>query len=194
VSAVRMHGVADEECPPERRDHLWQILKDADGLERGRFGWPGSEERGCSVKMLRLEYLGSVRSADSARTYLPWMAYQLSRITRYSQWDAFPCRRLLTDFYLGLKISLSHHVLPNRDIPVAQELLLMLATLCEDIAMSDLTNRAEAEYAEYEKRAKEERRLYRLEQKHAWRELLTSDQNDWDDHDLDWEAYDWESE
>lgn len=48
--AIRYHSVDDNLCPEHvRKDILWKILKDADALDRSRFG-----SKGCDVKYLRM--------------------------------------------------------------------------------------------------------------------------------------------
>lgn len=50
LNAVRYHSVGDENCPEEiRQDIIWKVLKDADALDRSRFGG-----RGCDKSYLRL--------------------------------------------------------------------------------------------------------------------------------------------
>jgi hypothetical protein len=199
ANAVRMHGKPDEECPVTSRDLTWKLLKDADGLERGRFGRPGNDGRGCNPAMLRLDYL-----LDSAagRKNLPWLAYQLHGITKHSQWSKHPCRRLLTDFFLGVRLGLAHGVFQGQHQVVATELHQELSTLCDEIAMQDWCEEtgdqlaeADAAYAEYVEAEEEEEQLYREEQEQEWEEWLNSDDdNDWDDHDMDWEDFDWEDD
>jgi len=54
---------------------------------------------------------------------------------------------------------------------------------------------AAAAYAEYIEAQGEEERLYEEEQQREWQEWLDSDEgNDWDDHDMEWEDFDWENE
>ena len=50
LNAIRYHSIADEKCPEDvRRDIIWKVLKDADALDRSRFG-----ELGCDITYLRL--------------------------------------------------------------------------------------------------------------------------------------------
>ena len=54
---------------------------------------------------------------------------------------------------------------------------------------------ADATYAEYIEAQGEEERLYEEEQQREWQEWLDSDEgNDWDDHDMEWEDFDWEND
>jgi len=134
ASAVQRHGIADSECPVERRDRLWELLKDADGLERGRFGRPGNDGRGCNPAMLRFGYISN---AAAARQSMPWLTYQLHGITKHSQWNKQPCRRLLTDFFFGLGLGLTHNVFQSEGRRVAQRLHQDLSALLDELAMQD---------------------------------------------------------
>ncbi|MBO0797301.1 MAG: hypothetical protein J2P31_00615 [Blastocatellia bacterium] len=133
ASAVQMHGIDDSKCPVERRDPLWELLKDADGLERGRFERPIDPTRrptdlpkGCDPSILRFGYLNN---ATSAKEYIPYLAYQLAGITKYSLWDDRPCYRLLTDFISGLTQALAHGLFRDERLSIVQSLHKELSTL-----------------------------------------------------------------
>ena len=69
LNAVRYHSVGDDDCPEEvRQDIIWKVLKDADALDRSRFGG-----HGCDKSFLRLGiYLSSVgQNILDLTTYLP---------------------------------------------------------------------------------------------------------------------------
>jgi hypothetical protein len=117
-SAVRTHDVDDLDCSRTARDWLWAVLKDADAIDRGRFGAPGSE-KGCRSEMLRLGHFGRQEKLSDAREKFAWMAYWLSGITRYSQWGDRPCRRLLLDLVLGLRAGLQEDAFRGRFHDVA---------------------------------------------------------------------------
>jgi len=53
LAAVAWHGFSEE---PDVRDPVWMLLKDADALDRARFGYPGTGE-GCDPARLRLPVL-----------------------------------------------------------------------------------------------------------------------------------------
>ena len=87
-NAVIYHCKEDSECPD--KDLVWKILKDADSLNRGRFGHPLQwrsgiirESRGCDIEYLRLEIFRS--SPDLARE-LAWLAYRVASITHHTKW------------------------------------------------------------------------------------------------------------
>lgn len=132
ANAVQLHEIADCDCSIERRDHQWELLKDADGLDRGRFAIPGLVERGCNPAMLRFGYLGH---AELARTCMPWLAYQLYRITRHCQWNHYPCRDMLRNFFYGLDLGLTHRVFQGRSQTVAERLHQGLSSLLNELAV-----------------------------------------------------------
>lgn len=92
--AVAMHCRRDDECL--HKDIVWQILKDADAVDRGRFGKPG--RGGCDPKQLRgFAMKGATLEA------VPVMAYNLARMTRYTEWVEYPCRDLLRTILSNMK-------------------------------------------------------------------------------------------
>lgn len=101
LAAVRQHCIPDARCI--NTDLVWEILKDADALDRGRFAKP-REEGGCNPTFFRTETL---RTAGN--DYIPWMAYYLARMTRYVEVDANPCARLAETLVLGVKTALADH-------------------------------------------------------------------------------------
>lgn len=69
LNAVRYHSVRDEDCPDEARQNIiWKVLKDADALDRSRFGG-----RGCDKSYLRLDiYQSSIgQNILGLTSYLP---------------------------------------------------------------------------------------------------------------------------
>jgi hypothetical protein len=127
-NAVRMHSRLDVHCLPGNRDYTWQILKDADGLERGRFARPGQGGQGCDPDLLRLRWLGK---AFDDKSHVPWLAYQLARMTRYTGWGERPCLRLLKDFCLSLDAGIEQRVFSGRCAAIAEQLLSRLQALRE---------------------------------------------------------------
>ena len=69
LNAARYHSVGDGDCPEEiRHDIIWKVLKDADALDRSRFGG-----RGCDKSYLRLDiYQSSIgQNILGLTAYLP---------------------------------------------------------------------------------------------------------------------------
>lgn len=196
ANAVQMHGVPDDECPLELRDPIWQILKDADGLERGRFARP-DRQGGCNPSMLRLNYMPS---ANAFRKTGPWLAYQLEGITKNSQWDRRPCSRLFTDFSSGLMVAVDKNVISPEHMGVARDLLTQLTQLSGEVEMQGLHGdpgipyEVDDDYADFDDRGEEdEEESFVSEQEHEWEEWLESDEDyDWDDHDLDSDDFDYD--
>jgi hypothetical protein len=83
LNAIKFHCIPDDRCPNEL---ALQILKDADALDRGRFGAPNCEG-GCNTKLFRTELL---KSQDNYKN-IAWMAYWAAVITRYSSFGETPC-------------------------------------------------------------------------------------------------------
>ena len=54
LNAINYHSIDDNKCPEDIQDLTWKTLKDADALDRGRFGQPNSRN-GCNVNFLRLD-------------------------------------------------------------------------------------------------------------------------------------------
>lgn len=76
--AIRYHSVEDNLCPEYvQNDILWKILKDADALDRSRFGG-----RGCDIKYLRLP----IFKTDKGRDILG-ITCILSTITNKCKWN-----------------------------------------------------------------------------------------------------------
>jgi hypothetical protein len=207
ANAVQMHGIDDSKCPVERRDQLWELLKDADGLERGRFRPPG-KPRGCNPTMLRFRFLSN---AKSARSRIPWLAWWLAGITKHSQWHRRPCYRLLTDFFCGLGSGLTHGVFQGECRTVAQKLHQELSSLLDELARQSRCEgweelaETDAACVEYVEAGDEKYLRYDANQKQEWQKWLDSDEgsdwddhgvywNDWDDHDLDWEGLHWDDD
>jgi hypothetical protein len=88
MNAAIYHCKDDSECPD--KDFVWKILKDADSLDRGRFGHPQGlsgikkESKGCDVNYLRLDIF---KNHPKLEEYLTWSAYWLAYITHYTKWS-----------------------------------------------------------------------------------------------------------
>ena len=102
LDAVRLHCIADDKCPnPEL---VWQILKDADGLERGRFRNP-KDPKGCDPKFFRTEVL----RAGGPYHNISWMAHYLAHMTRYMPVDQTPCDNLCRAIHDGVEAYCKMH-------------------------------------------------------------------------------------
>lgn len=89
LNAIRYHSIEDSDCPEEvRNDIIWKVLKDADALDRGRFGG-----RGCDKSYLRLGiYQSSVGQNILGLTlYLPGWSNSL-------KWES-PCEELTKQIF-----------------------------------------------------------------------------------------------
>jgi HD-GYP domain-containing protein (c-di-GMP phosphodiesterase class II) len=80
--AIRYHSVEDSLCPKHVQDDmLWKILKDADALDRSRFGG-----RGCDIKYLRLPIFKTEKGQEilSLTSILPTLTYNCKWNDPYS--------------------------------------------------------------------------------------------------------------
>ncbi len=69
LQSVQYHSVADKDCPSTvQNDIIWKVLKDADALDRSRFGG-----NGCDKSFLRLEIYDTPigQNIIDLTTYLP---------------------------------------------------------------------------------------------------------------------------
>jgi hypothetical protein len=93
LNAIQYHCIPDDRC--SNPDSALRILKDADALDRGRFGAP-NKPGGCDTKFFRTDVL----RLNDAYGNIAWMAYWAAQSTRYSPVGARPCadfRRSLCD-------------------------------------------------------------------------------------------------
>lgn len=88
--AVRLHSRPESDAGPvDQRSRAWAILKDADGLDWGRFGRPDSGY-GCDIAYLRTQ-----AAADMAVVWMAWHLAQAGPETGWGDapvaqvWDAF---------------------------------------------------------------------------------------------------------
>lgn len=199
LNAVRMHCRPDSLCAAEKQDSIWQIMKDADALDRGRFS-PPNRERGCSQKMLRVPEL---KPAKDQYARVPWLAYWLANMTRHSMWGERPCRRLVRDMYFGIKELVGRNLISGSDLTLAKELLAELENhvpqlLKHEPEPSGLLDPGDYELPHYDiyddmeglgdgyEGDDEEERLWQEEAEREYEEWLDDDDfNDWDDHDCD---------
>lgn len=87
LRAVEIHS---KENDPEKKDFVWILLKDADSIDRCRFGAP-ENDKGCKKEYLRLKIL----TKDNYRKRLLWTAYYFARVTKYINWTGSACNDFL---------------------------------------------------------------------------------------------------
>lgn len=128
MNAVIYHCKDDNVCPD--KDLVWKLLKDADSLDRGRFGHPQglyyirSRSKGCDVNYLRLHiFLESPKLAEE----LAWMAYRLAQITTRYEWSNDPFMDLKKVIMVSLKASLRNGILNKNETEIADEMILHLS-------------------------------------------------------------------
>jgi hypothetical protein len=105
LRAVALHDPQDGDIPNEARTACWRTLKDADALDRGRFGpptTPGSKGPwiACNTSMLRSRRL---RPDGDPGGGIAWAAYRLARVTRHTPWGPDPELRLVRSLGNGMR-------------------------------------------------------------------------------------------
>lgn len=124
MNAVMYHCKDDNDC--RNKDLVWQLLKDADALDRGRFGHPQGvgnirkESRGCHVKFLRTPI------SSSLKEQLAWSAYWLASMTRNTNWADDSFQDMRKAIINGLKASLRNEILNQVEKQTAERMLSVL--------------------------------------------------------------------
>jgi hypothetical protein len=96
---------------PDSPDIVCQLLKDADALDRGRFG-PPSSPVGCNISRLRLAVLKSNKKLASECI---WLAYWLAQSTRFVNWENQVCPELVYSIMKSIKAVINYGQLPPGD-------------------------------------------------------------------------------
>jgi hypothetical protein len=97
LQAIRLHCQPDEICG-QKENLVWQILKDADALDRGRFERP-NYPNGCDARFFRTETL----RLDAPHFNIAWMAFHLAHMTSYLPLDDKPCASLGRAIHNGVE-------------------------------------------------------------------------------------------
>ena len=124
MNAAIYHCKDDSECPD--KDFVWKILKDADSLDRGRFGHPQGlsgikkESKGCDVNYLRLDIF---KNHPKLEEYLMWSAYWLAYITRYTKWSENTFMDIKKEIVRTLEAILRNDILDQGKRQVANKML-----------------------------------------------------------------------
>lgn len=124
MNAVIYHCKDDSECPD--KDLVWKLLKDADSLDRGRFGHPQGlsdirkKSKGCDVNYLRLDIF---KNHPKLEEYLTWSAYWLAYITRYTKWSENTFMDLKKEIVRSLEAILRNDILDQGKRQVANKML-----------------------------------------------------------------------
>jgi hypothetical protein len=128
MNAVIYHCKDDSECPD--KDLVWKILKDADSLDRGRFGHPQGlsgirkKSKGCDVNYLRLDIL---RNSPELASELAWLAYRVASITQYTKWSENTFMDLKKEVVRSLEAILRYGNLDQGECQVAKKILRNLS-------------------------------------------------------------------
>jgi hypothetical protein len=85
ILAIEAHSKQED---PLMDDVMWKIVKDADALDRGRFGGIPNSDSGCKQSFLRLPFLKTVTELSNN---ILWAAYFLPKVTKYIIWNENSC-------------------------------------------------------------------------------------------------------
>ncbi|MHC1740640.1 MAG: DarT ssDNA thymidine ADP-ribosyltransferase family protein [Anaerolineaceae bacterium] len=95
-TAITCHSVDED---PQKRDVVWALLKDADALDRGRFGKPYTTH-GCNGNRLRLP----IFSDDTELTNnILQASCLLPKLTGYINWSDDTCNDFVSTFLSSLE-------------------------------------------------------------------------------------------
>jgi hypothetical protein len=128
MNAVNYH--CKDDCESPNKDLLWKLLKDADSLDRGRFGHPQGlrgirkKSKGCDITYLRLDFL---KKYPKVKEYLAWSAYWLASITQYTKWSKNTFMDLKNELVKSLKASVKNDILDQDKRQRANKMLRHLS-------------------------------------------------------------------
>jgi len=128
MNAVIYHCKDDNECSD--KDLIWKALKDADSLDRGRFGPPigyrtkRQDSKGCKINSLRLDIL---RDSPLLTEKLAWMAFWLASITSFTGWKRDTFMDFKNEIVVSLKASLRNDILNIEEHQIADKMLRYLS-------------------------------------------------------------------
>lgn len=128
MNAVTYHCKDDSKCPD--KNLVWKILKDADSLDRGRFGHPQGlsgirrKSEGCDVNYLRLDIF---KNHQKLKEYMAWSAYWVASITDYTKWSENTFMDLKKEIVRSLEAILRNDILDQNKHQMANKMLLQLS-------------------------------------------------------------------
>ena len=98
IHAVKYHCMDDNKCPNKHHSIVWEILKDADALDRGRFDKP-DKPKGCNTNIIRLKFL---RDNPKFMEAIADLAYWIAQTTRHTNWTERPYRDLWNEIVISV--------------------------------------------------------------------------------------------
>ena len=105
---------------------VWELLKDADSLDRGRFSHPQGlkntriKSNGCDVNYLRLSIF---EDSTKLKEKLGWMAHWLARITHHTAWNENPFIDFKNEIKRSLKACLINDILEPNEKKIVKEIV-----------------------------------------------------------------------
>jgi hypothetical protein len=116
LNAISVHSLTDD---PKEPDVVWQLLKDADALDRGRFGFPRTLN-GCNPNKLRLSIL---RTDIGLCETICWSAFSLSKITRSVNWGQNACAEFVNAIIASLTAVFRYELLDSNQINIVSKII-----------------------------------------------------------------------
>jgi len=119
LEAVEYHCKEEE---PQNADIVYRLMKDADAMDRGRFGAPkinnNSKNKGVDLFLLKLK-IPNIKK-------LAWLGYMLPRIHRYASFSDKPARNLKYTVLTSIEALACHGSLNKEELAIAKELISSL--------------------------------------------------------------------
>ena len=115
--AVVFHCKGDKEF--RNKNLVWELLKDADSLDRGRFSYPQGQ-KGCDVNHLRLSIF---KDSTKLKKNLAWMAYRIAKITHHTTWKEYPFIDFKNEIKTSLNACLMNDVLEPNEKTIITEIV-----------------------------------------------------------------------
>jgi len=131
--AVRLHCV-EPPPSPDADTQVPEILRNADALERGRFGKPWTP-KGCDPRRLTLPVFQEHPGAAEA---LASIAHRIALFTRYENWRGDTCHQLVQRIASALGACVHHDLLDGAPQATAAALLDPSVTEPEPLALIEV--------------------------------------------------------
>jgi len=118
IQVIRQHCVEDDDLD-DPLDTVSQLLRNADALDRGRFGEPGEPE-GCDVDRLGLPLFQTRPGLAHA---LARIAFQVAAFTQYENWSGNTYVRLIARIEGSLRSCVQSNVISGDVLTAARAIL-----------------------------------------------------------------------
>jgi len=116
LDAVKIHSMNQD---PKHRDVIWFLLKDANAIDRSRFG-PPEKANGCQKKYLRLKLL---RKDPNFTDSVLWTSYFFSKMTTYINWEKYSCGDFVITMLGSLQALANSPITPSHNKDFANRIV-----------------------------------------------------------------------